>query len=138
MPIALHYLGLDPNTQNPDDYAKAEALIKSISPYVRYFNSAKYPQDLANGDICVALGWSGGMLAARNMALAANNGNDNRLSNELIRQINLKLGPPEDMGKGPDGTRINYPIIGGTFTGKGMQGTVVPGGAGWCLYVGGP
>ncbi|MBB2496674.1 extracellular solute-binding protein [Aquipseudomonas ullengensis] len=87
VPIALHYLGLDPNTQNPDDYAKAEALIKSIRPHVRYFNSAKYPQDLANGDICVALGWSGGMLAARNMALAANNGNDIRMA--LPRQGTL-------------------------------------------------
>lgn len=53
----------------------------------------------------------------------------NRLSNELVMQINVKLGPPEEMGKGPDGTRTNYPIIGGTFTGKGMKGTVVPGGA---------
>lgn len=53
----------------------------------------------------------------------------NRLNNELVIQIDVKLGPPEEMGKGPDGMRINYPIIGGTFTGKGMQGTVVQGGA---------
>lgn len=53
----------------------------------------------------------------------------NRLTNELVMQINVKLGPREEMGKGPDGMRINYPIIGGTFVGKGMKGTVVPGGA---------
>lgn len=53
----------------------------------------------------------------------------NRLSNELVMQISVKLGPREEMGKGPDGMRINYPIIGGTFVGKGMKGTVVPGGA---------
>ncbi|MBB2496678.1 DUF3237 domain-containing protein [Aquipseudomonas ullengensis] len=53
----------------------------------------------------------------------------NRLSNELVMQIDVKLGPREEMGKGPDGMRINYPIIGGTFVGKGMKGTVVPGGA---------
>lgn len=79
-PIALNYLGLDPNSTNPADYDKAAALLQSIRPYVRYFNSAKYPQDLANGDICVALGWSGAVLAARNLALAAHNGNDIRLA----------------------------------------------------------
>ncbi len=88
VPIALHYLGLNPSSDKAEDFAKAEALIKSIRPYVRYFNSAKYPQDLANGDICVALGWSGGMLAARNMALAANNGIDIRMA--LPRQGTLQ------------------------------------------------
>ncbi|OQR33097.1 spermidine/putrescine ABC transporter substrate-binding protein PotF [Pseudomonas sp. T] len=87
IPIVLHYLGLDPNSSNPEDYARAEKVLQSIRPYVRYFNSAKYPQDLANGDICVALGWSGGMLAARNMAHAADNGNDIRLA--LPRQGTL-------------------------------------------------
>ncbi|WDY55768.1 polyamine ABC transporter substrate-binding protein [Pseudomonas sp. PSKL.D1] len=87
VPITLRYLGLNPNSTDPDDFAKAEAALKAIRPYVRYFNSAKYPQDLANGDICVALGWSGGMLAARNMALAANNGNDIRMA--LPRQGTL-------------------------------------------------
>ncbi|WP_416425154.1 DUF3237 domain-containing protein [Pseudomonas sp. App30] len=53
----------------------------------------------------------------------------NRIGNELVMKINVKLGPPEDMGKGADGHRINYPIIGGTFVGAGMKGEVVPGGA---------
>ncbi|WP_052081109.1 DUF3237 domain-containing protein [Pseudomonas sp. ML96] len=53
----------------------------------------------------------------------------NRINSELVMQINVKLGPEEDMGKGPDGHRINYPIIGGTFVGKGVKGTVVSGGA---------
>ncbi|WP_263263199.1 polyamine ABC transporter substrate-binding protein [Pseudomonas sp. RIT-PI-S] len=87
LPIALNYLGLNPNSQREEDYAKAEALLKSIRPYIRYFNSSKFGQDLANGDICVAVGWSGGMLAARNMALAANNGNDIRMA--LPRQGTL-------------------------------------------------
>lgn len=52
-----------------------------------------------------------------------------RIDSELVMQINVKLGPLEDMGKGADGHRINYPIIGGTFVGKGMRGSVVPGGA---------
>lgn len=58
----------------------------------------------------------------------------NRLVDELFMQIDVQLGPQEDMGKGPDGLRINYPIVGGTFVGKdtdgqAIRGTVVPGGA---------
>jgi hypothetical protein len=53
----------------------------------------------------------------------------NRISNELVLKINVKLGPPEDMGKGADGHRVNFPIVGGTFVGKGMKGVVIPGGA---------
>ncbi len=53
----------------------------------------------------------------------------NRVTNELVMQIHVKLGPEEDMGKDADGHRINYPIVGGTFVGKGMKGIVVPGGA---------
>lgn len=53
----------------------------------------------------------------------------NRIDSELVMQINVKLGTAEDMGKGADGHRINYPIIGGSFVGKGMHGSVVPGGA---------
>lgn len=52
-----------------------------------------------------------------------------RIDSELVMQINVKLGAVEDMGKGADGHRINYPIIGGSFVGKGMRGIVVPGGA---------
>jgi len=73
-PIALNYLGLNPSSTNPADYDKATALLQSIRPYVRYFNSAKYPQDLANGDICVGVGWSGGVELARKLADAAGKG----------------------------------------------------------------
>ncbi len=52
-----------------------------------------------------------------------------RISNELVMKINVKLGPPEDMGKGADGHRMNFPIVGGTFVGEGIKGVVIPGGA---------
>jgi len=68
-------------------------------------------------------------LAAPSMAAELKERIPDRLTHELVMQIDVQLGPQEDMGKGPDGARINYPIIGGTFTGKGMKGTVVPGGA---------
>jgi len=58
----------------------------------------------------------------------------NRITHELVMQLDVKLGPTEDMGQSADGHRINYPIIGGTFIGKdGLSGTIVPGGADFSL-----
>jgi putrescine transport system substrate-binding protein len=74
MPIALHYLGLPPNSKDPADYAKAEALMLKIRPYVSYFHSSKYQADIANGDICLAIGYSGSFSQAANNAKQANNG----------------------------------------------------------------
>lgn len=54
---------------------------------------------------------------------------DRKLDAELVLQINVKLGPTEDMGSGADGHRINYPIAGGYFSGRGLKGEVIPGGA---------
>lgn len=74
LPIALDYLGLDPNSTNPQDYEKAEALLLKVRPYVRYFNSAKYMTDIANGEICVAIGYSGSFFQFANRAKEAGNG----------------------------------------------------------------
>ncbi|HSX71695.1 MAG TPA: spermidine/putrescine ABC transporter substrate-binding protein PotF, partial [Pseudomonas sp.] len=59
LPIALHQLGLPHHSQNLDDYKKAEALLMEMRENVRYFHSSKYVGDLANGNICVAVGFSG-------------------------------------------------------------------------------
>jgi len=74
LPLALQHLGLDPNSKNPADYAKAEALLMKIRPYITYFHSSKYMADIANGDICVAVGYSGSFSQAANRAKEANNG----------------------------------------------------------------
>ena len=42
-----------------------------VRPYMRYFHSSSYINDLAGGEICVALGWSGGILQARDRGAAA-------------------------------------------------------------------
>ena len=55
----LVYLGIAPNSEKPEDLAAAEKALMAIRPYVRYINSSKYIEDLANGEICLALGWSG-------------------------------------------------------------------------------
>jgi len=59
LPLALQYLGLPPNSDKPADYKKAEALMLKIRPHITYFHSSKYMADIANGDICVAVGYSG-------------------------------------------------------------------------------
>ena len=68
LPIALHYLGLPPNSSNPADYKKAEALLLKVRPYIRYFDSSKIQADLSNGDICLAVAWSGTVLSAKQAA----------------------------------------------------------------------
>ena len=71
IPQALHYLGLNPNSSNPDDYTKASALLQKLAPSITYFNSSKYTTDLANGDICVAVGYSGDVMQAQTRAQEA-------------------------------------------------------------------
>ena len=70
----LLYLGRNPNSEAPADLQAAERVLLAIRPYVRYINSSKYIDDLANGDICLALGWSGDVEQARVRALQAGNG----------------------------------------------------------------
>ncbi|WP_165679276.1 extracellular solute-binding protein, partial [Metapseudomonas otitidis] len=51
IPEVLHYLGLPPNSRNPEDYKKAEALLEKLRPSVSYFSSSKFVSDLANGEV---------------------------------------------------------------------------------------
>jgi putrescine transport system substrate-binding protein len=45
-----------------------------VRPYIQKFHSSEYINALANGDICVAIGWSGDILQARDRAAEADNG----------------------------------------------------------------
>lgn len=74
MPIVLNYLGLDPQSSKPEDLEKAQELMMSIRPYIKYFNSSQYINDLANGDVCVSIGWSGDVFQAAARAEEAENG----------------------------------------------------------------
>jgi len=73
-PAALAYLGLDPKSRDLGDLDKATVLLQKIRPYVRKFHSSQYINDLATGDICVALGYSGDVIQACNRAAEAKNG----------------------------------------------------------------
>ncbi len=76
IPLALFYLGKDPNSEKPEDIAAATKLLQTLKPSITYFSSTKYIADLANGDICLAVGFSGDVLQARQSAIDAGNKND--------------------------------------------------------------
>ena len=65
------YLGLDANSERREDLAAAERLLAAVRPYVRYFHSSQHVNDLASGEICVALSWNGLVLQARDRGAAA-------------------------------------------------------------------
>ncbi|MCL3881327.1 polyamine ABC transporter substrate-binding protein [Marivita sp. GX14005] len=74
IPAALKYIGEDPNSHDPDVIEKVEPVYMAIRPYVQKFHNSEYINALANGDICVAVGWSGDILQARDRAAEAGNG----------------------------------------------------------------
>ncbi|MDH4607873.1 polyamine ABC transporter substrate-binding protein [Pseudomonas sp. BN102] len=74
LPIALHYLGYSPVSQDPKELKEAEALFLKIRPHITYFHSSKYIGDLANGNICVAVGYSGDVYQAKSRAEEAKAG----------------------------------------------------------------
>ncbi|MCR9147424.1 MAG: polyamine ABC transporter substrate-binding protein [Rhodobacteraceae bacterium] len=74
IPAALAYAGMDPDSKSDEALAKAEEVLMAVRPYVQKFHSSEYINALANGDICVAFGWSGDILQARDRAAEADNG----------------------------------------------------------------
>lgn len=74
IPAALAFLGEDPDTHDPEVLAKAEVVYAAVRPFIQKFHSSEYINALANGDICVAFGWSGDILQARDRADEAENG----------------------------------------------------------------
>lgn len=72
--VALNYLGKDPNSKNLADYQAATDMMVKARPFVRKFHSSEYVEALANGDICVAIGYSGDILQAKTRAEEAKNG----------------------------------------------------------------
>lgn len=58
-PMVLAWLGRDPNAVDDESLAAAEAQIRKVRPYVRYFSNDKMMSDLPNKEVCVAMSWSG-------------------------------------------------------------------------------
>jgi len=75
LPAALMYMGKPAYSPNVADYNEAGKMLAQIRPYVTLFSSSGYINDMANGAVCVALGWSGDINIARQRAIDAKNGN---------------------------------------------------------------
>lgn len=65
VPAALHYLGKPAFSRNIADYQAVPALLKAIRPHITVFSSSGYINDLANGSLCMAFGYSGDFNIAR-------------------------------------------------------------------------
>lgn len=70
----LQYMGLNPNSLSAADYNAATKKLMEVRPYIQYFHSSRYITDLANGDVCVSIGWSGDVFQAMWRAEEAENG----------------------------------------------------------------
>jgi putrescine transport system substrate-binding protein len=84
IPLVMLYLGHDPHSMDPAHLAEAEAVLKSVRPFVRYFNSSRMINDLPNGEICIAMSWSGDYAQAQ--ARAEEAGVDIRLAYTVPRE----------------------------------------------------
>ena len=49
----------------------------------------------------------------------------------FVMQLHVEVGAPVEVGAVPRGRRRVIPILGGTFSGPGLKGSVLPGGADW-------
>ncbi|HVT52635.1 MAG TPA: polyamine ABC transporter substrate-binding protein [Dongiaceae bacterium] len=67
-------LGKDPHSDKPEDYAEVEKTLLAVRPYIKYFHSSSYINDIANGEICMAIGWNGDFSIAQSRADEAKNG----------------------------------------------------------------
>ncbi|MBW8367912.1 MAG: polyamine ABC transporter substrate-binding protein, partial [Arenimonas sp.] len=73
---ALIFRGRDPNAITGDETQVVKDTYAAVRPHIRYFNSSKYIDDLANGDLCLAMGYSGDVFQAGDRAEEAQNGVD--------------------------------------------------------------
>ena len=74
IPAALHFLGLNPNSTDPAELERAADVLMKIRPSVRKFHSSEYLNALANGEICLVVGWSGDIKQSQRRAIEAKNG----------------------------------------------------------------
>jgi len=71
---ALIFRGRDANAITGDETQVVSETFAAIRPHIRYFHSSKYIDDLANGDICLAMGYSGDIFLAADRAAESGNG----------------------------------------------------------------
>jgi putrescine transport system substrate-binding protein len=72
--LVLKYLGKDPNAPSAQDLVDVDAVLTQIRPYIRTIDSQNIIEAMANGDICIALGYNGDFVQAQKRATEAKNG----------------------------------------------------------------
>lgn len=93
IPPVLRYLGEEPNSFDEAVIQKAVDRLAELRPSITYFHSSQYINDLANGDICVAVGWSGDIIQAQTRAAEAAEANPDKAAVD-IRYYIPKEGAP--------------------------------------------
>jgi spermidine/putrescine-binding protein len=73
--LALIYLHRDPDVPTEEDLAQVETMLLKARPFIRLIASDTV-EPLANGDICMAVAYNGGVMQSRNRAREAHNGVD--------------------------------------------------------------
>jgi putrescine transport system substrate-binding protein len=73
IPMALAYMGLDPNSTNPEDYEKVGEMLSKVRPYIKTFDNYAY-QKMPEKEFCVAVTWGPDGLLAMSGAEEADTG----------------------------------------------------------------
>ena len=74
IPAVLAWLGEDPDSHDTSVIARAGAVLSAVRPHIRRFHNSAQIDALARGGICLAMGWSGDMLQARERARGSGTG----------------------------------------------------------------
>ena len=55
------------------------------------------------------------------------------MQSRALMTLRLSTAPTQDIGAGPHGTRVTFPVTGGSFEGDRLRGKVLPGGDDWAI-----
>jgi len=66
--MVLIALGKNANSKKPEDLAAATDALMRLRPFVRYVDTQRMISDLANGEVCLAVGYSGDILQSASRA----------------------------------------------------------------------
>lgn len=73
IPMALAYMGFDPNSTNPEDYEKVGEMLAKVRPFVKTFDNYAY-QRMPLREFCVSITWGPDGLLAMSGAADADTG----------------------------------------------------------------
>ena len=74
LPNVIAYMGKPGDTTDAKLFQQAGEVLNKVRPHLRYIHSSQSINDIANGDICAAIMWSGDALQAADRADQAGNG----------------------------------------------------------------